>query len=585
MIAAAAVLTIDPPEMDWQLYNPNPLHRSEVLVARRMIEINRDRTFNQFFIARLAVIPFALLGTAVCFFLSRSLFGDSSGVMAAALWAFSPTVLGYGSVITPDLASGVIAPVLGFAVYRWLVSPRWPEALVMSVVMATAMLIKSIWIFAPLAVLLGWGGYQLAQYKQWNFKQMGHALLQVGGIVVVSLFLVNAFYGFSGSFQKLGDYRFISTALSGVEVCEDCPGKELGNRFGETALANVPVPLPKPYLLGIDIQRNDFEQGLTSEAWMSYLDGKWQVGGWWYYYLAGLFYKETLLLWGLVVCGTVAFCVVRPRVYAPTLLYSLFIPAAMVLFVVCVNTGLNRYVRYVIPVLPFLVIWASQSTRLVPLAAQLFHKSVVSVKWERAGALSIASAALLLSLWVAPHWLSYFNVASGGLSQGYKHLCDCNVDWGQDLPAIEKWLQRNPEAKDQLHMAFFGSYDPVNLGIQYKKPIYLSGEGATRQELLAMARKLVPGWYVISKNYVLGHPMPMPDGKSALIFSDTPLDALTYFQALTPIDEIGGSMFVYRITDGDVLALSKLVSSHYGSQYSPIGNPIQIQPVSSEKSP
>ena len=102
-----------------------------------------------------------------------------------------------------------------------------------------------------------------------------------------------AAYGFAKFGRPLGDFRFISHSLTG-QATE--PGKqpEPGNRFHESALARVPVPLPADALVGFDIQKYDFERGLWS-----YLNGEWRQRGWWYYFLYAMAIKlplPTLLL-------------------------------------------------------------------------------------------------------------------------------------------------------------------------------------------------------------------------------------------------------------------------------------------------
>jgi hypothetical protein len=57
--------------------------------------------------------------------------------------------------------------------------------------------------------------------------------------------------------------------------------------------------------------------------------------------------------------------------------------------------------------------------------------------WLWSGAL-IASIVCLASesVRVCPAYLSYFNQMAGGPSQGYTHLVDSSLDWGQDLARL-----------------------------------------------------------------------------------------------------------------------------------------------------
>ena len=40
-----------------------------------------------------------------------------------------------------------------------------------------------------------------------------------------------------------------------------------------------------------------------------------------------------------------------------------------------------------------------------------------------------------------PHYLAYFNPLAGGPGNGYKHLVDSSLDWGQDLPGLKRWVE------------------------------------------------------------------------------------------------------------------------------------------------
>ena len=44
---------------------------------------------------------------------------------------------------------------------------------------------------------------------------------------------------------------------------------------------------------------------------------------------------------------------------------------------------------------------------------------------------------------VHPDYLSYFNVAAGGPGNGEKFAADSNLDWGQDVLRMSKWIKNN----------------------------------------------------------------------------------------------------------------------------------------------
>jgi len=107
----------------------------------------------------------------------------------------------------------------------------------------------------------------------------------------MAIYIINLGYAFDGFGEQLGDFRFVSTLMTGL----DEPGVE-GNRFRDSWLGHLHLPLPKQYILGLDAQKKDLEDF----GHKSYLLGEWRDEGWWYYYLYGLLVK--------VPCGTWYLC-------------------------------------------------------------------------------------------------------------------------------------------------------------------------------------------------------------------------------------------------------------------------------------
>ncbi|WP_152609900.1 hypothetical protein [Geobacter sp. OR-1] len=72
----------------------------------------------------------------------------------------------------------------------------------------------------------------------------------------------------------------------------------------------------------------------------------------------------------------------------------------------------------------------------------------------------------LASAWyIAPHYLAYFNEIAGGPGNGYKYLVDGNLDWGQDLPGLKKFMDEN--GIKRISLSYFGADSPERYGIKY----------------------------------------------------------------------------------------------------------------------
>jgi len=57
---------------------------------------------------------------------------------------------------------------------------------------------------------------------------------------------------------------------------------------------------------------------------------------------------------------------------------------------------------------------------------------------------------LIETIVIAPHFIAYFNEFVGGAKNGYKYAVDSNLDWGQDLKRLAKFVEENHIEKLKL---------------------------------------------------------------------------------------------------------------------------------------
>ena len=104
-----------------------------------------------------------------------------------------------------------------------------------------------------------------------------------------------------------------------------------------------------------------------------------------------------------------------------------------------VFTNINLGLRYVLPIFPYLFISARQARSLGRPGSTI--RAATIARWAFVGigltALTVAATAS-----IHPHYLAYFNAVSGGPDRGAEHLIDSNLDWGQDLVGLRRWLGR-----------------------------------------------------------------------------------------------------------------------------------------------
>jgi 4-amino-4-deoxy-L-arabinose transferase-like glycosyltransferase len=514
MIAALPVVAWGPDMADFEWPPVTPSSRREWEAGRRFMGRSSSRACWYLALARGACIPFSLLGAVACGCWATRLYGSESGVFAMALWCFSPTVLGHGQLITPDVGAAAISVAAFYVFWSWIRKGTWLLAVISGVAMGLALLTKS-----TLIVLLGlwpavWIAWRWPERASLSRGKWSRQAVQLMLACCLGLYALNMGYGFERTGQRLGDFAFFSGSFTGHTDAMDQP--QVGNRFVDTCLADLPLPFPANFVQGIDAQRQEFEL----EKW-SYLRGEWRHGGWWYYYLYSLAVKVPLGTWllGLLACGVM----LLRRGYSATWRdeMTLLAPIVVVLVLVSSQTGFNHHMRYVLPILPFAFVWISKVARAIPLRhTGIAVISVAALTW------SVAS-----SLWCYPHNLSYFNESIGGPRHGAEHLLSSNVDWGQDLLPLKRWLDRHPEVRP-IGIAYSlpaWLVDPADLDIEYTVPaigVISDGSDVPEEQLGPL-----PGWYAVFAGalYQPGH-------------------EYDYFRQFKPVAMVGYSVYVYHIS-------------------------------------
>ncbi|MBI4424962.1 MAG: hypothetical protein HY554_14615 [Elusimicrobia bacterium] len=202
----------------------------------------------------------------------------------------------------------------------------------------------------------------------------------------------------------------------------------------------------------------------------------------------------------------------------------LWLPAALY-FAAALATRVQIGYRHVLPVVPFLLLWAGLG------AAWL---------WERGragrGLLAVLAAWLVVSVARAqPHQLAYFNEAAGGPERGYERLVDSNLDWGQAIEQLGEELGRR--GRPPIYFAYFGTADPEAYGIRYLPAGFISNvtrlgnetdPSASGRVLLAISATNLQGTYYRDKQ------------------------AFAWLRARKPVFVAGHSIFLYDLTqDGE----------------------------------
>ncbi|HEX5443694.1 MAG TPA: glycosyltransferase family 39 protein [Pirellulales bacterium] len=405
-----------------------------------------------FLLGRLVSIATLLLVCGLAYGYARSLYGAEGGLIAAACACLSPNLLAHGRLVTPDvyLTAAVIAAL--WASDALLRRPGWETSLALGLALGLAALSKLTGLLLFLLLPMIVAGLKTADWlvarrspstdrTARNFGSENRSTwLALVGALILGMLVINLGYLCDGACTPLRQFDFQSPTMKTLQSL--LPGW-LG------------VPLPKYFFLGIDEQ-------LAETGYEAYLLGEFNTTGFWSYYLVGLLVKTPVPV--LLLCGAAWFWGGRPGRREVPLLAT----AALLLLFFSLARHKNIGLRYVLFLEPMMAVWIGRLA-----AAAGTAKAMRRVRWCLGLGVSCL-AAVSLTAW--PDYLPYFNWASGGPDHGHSYLLDSNLDWGQDLIGLRRYLEQ--EGIEQIDLAYYGRVPPEVYGIRYRPAL----PGATANE-------------------------------------------------------------------------------------------------------
>jgi Dolichyl-phosphate-mannose-protein mannosyltransferase len=419
----------------------------------------------------------AVVGASLClliFFCSNRLFGAIGGLISELLAVFDPNLLAHSALITVDVAAAFFFTAATWSYFQLLqsVNKRWffitalswsglfltkmsaPALLLVAVILATLRILSS----EPMMIRVICFNGQLAA----RWRKLILVVGLTGAIVAVVVTVI------------WGSYMFRFSPFS-----ENEPAREVWNVQWHACLSNGGALenmvafardhrlLPEAYLYGFAFIS---ERAVSGNKLFrpTFLDGEWSNNGFSSFFPRAFLYKTPIpLLLLLITALIVGFLRWRDAwknanrgiigrdlrqlspLWALILVYGTFSLAS----------HLNIGHRHLLPIYPAIFIACGACT--------YFFRP------ESGKAVAIFAGAMLCwqiieSSLLRPDYLTYFNQLVGGPKNGYKHLVDSSLDWGQDLPALKTWLDQHQKQSTtgRLYLAYFGTAVPRHYGIE-----------------------------------------------------------------------------------------------------------------------
>jgi len=440
-----------------------------------------------FFWSRLMIVLIGILLGIYIFIWSRELWGDKGALFSLFFFALCPNMIANSGLVTTDLGIAAFFFIHFYYFIKFCKQPKAKHTILSGISL----------------------GLSLAS------KFSSIAIFPITACIFLTIFIENLFVKDKGgesvssrvksAFRSILSYipKYILILLIGIIFL-----------WADYGFESKPYPFYS-YLKGL---KSGLEH--SGRGHWAFLFGKVKEGGWWYYFPVTFLIKTPIPTIVLMVLS-VYFILIKKCFKDKN--YLILIPPVIYFVTSCVSK-INIGYRHILPVLPFIFLFIG----------------CLLVETQYIASLRIARnklIILLLSIWyiwgaatIYPYHLTYFNELIGGPKNGYKYLGDSNLDWGQGLKELKRFMDK--KGLRIVYFSCFGYTNPVYYDINY---VRLPGFNDLLTPIFEFDRNNPQkGIYAISVTNLQG-----------IYLRD--FDTFKYFRERKPTARVGNCIYVYVV--------------------------------------
>jgi hypothetical protein len=386
----------------------------------------------------------------IVFFWSRALWGWRGGFLSLVLFVFCPAFLAHGALTTSDVMMTFCFFASLGAWWRHLERPGFAWAALSALALGLAFVSKVSAVLLPPMMAVCGVVWAVGEQRRSGWRLPAARLVRTTLVHALTTWaIIWLFYGFRFS-------AFAPEAGAGATFNHGWGWMLNGIGFPAKVIWWLKEwrVLPEAWLYGLTFVLQ------FSRARGAFMSGDYSITGWVSFFPWAFTIKSTLPFLLIVMVGIAAALRVSARQRLIVALEKLrpLTPLA-VLFAMYWATSLASHLnighRHILPTYPVLFIAAGWLTRAIDLRRPVAAAGLVLLFGWHIGE----------SLVARPHYLAYFNEIVGGSRNGWRHLVDSSLDWGQDLPGLKRWLDANARG-EKVFLSYFGAGDPAYEGIR-----------------------------------------------------------------------------------------------------------------------
>jgi len=415
---------------DSNRFNPStmPVTALNALPRRISTFISNERIsylLEKYALARMITVFFSGIVAFFVFHWSRTLFGFVPALFSLIFYLFDPNIIAHSQLVTTDIyMTGALVCTFYF-LWKFANDRSIANGLLFFTALGVSQVVKyTAVVLFPLSFLALFIYDLVTQRKEYHLlREIKKYSIYLASSFVITILIINIGFLFNRSFVPFKEYHLRSVFFRNIQ--EKHP-----------LLGEVPIPVPYPFLGGIDFM-SDVEARGSADGNIYLLGHVREDNGFPGYYFVASFLKlpisTQIFLWLAVLIY-----IIQIKSRSSFIKNELFIFVPVLFLTIYFNFFFKTQagIRYYLPVFPLLYVFSGN----------LF------VSWyEISKKQKVLSSVLIIylvgsTLSYHPHYLSYFNEVVLNRMHGYKYLADSNIDWGQDKNEFKQYLAEHPSA-------------------------------------------------------------------------------------------------------------------------------------------
>lgn len=218
-----------------------------VKIAEKIFHVTFTEQEQKVKLGRISTVFISLLLAYVCFKWTRSLYGKWVGLAGFGLYIFEPNTIAHSQLTTTDIYAAASVTLTLYICWRFFESPDFQRGIFLGLALGLCQISKYSCIFLYpillLFALIRYAGWLRIQFVRKSYKSIWSAflsLIKYGALIlIISLFVINLGFFFNRFGTPLSGYQFTSDFFKPLQ-------------HFSPVLSKIPLPLPYPYLEGLD---------------------------------------------------------------------------------------------------------------------------------------------------------------------------------------------------------------------------------------------------------------------------------------------------------------------------------------------